>query len=75
MSNYQDTKNQAARKTEDTKNYGQQKAGEAQDATKVRLPAGQHTELLNAVISSGVTVLIVWDVATVVANPSYGGFC
>lgn len=35
MSSYDDTKNAAAQKSEETKNYGQQKAGEAQDATKV----------------------------------------
>lgn len=35
MSSYDDTKNPAAQKSEETKNYGQQKAGEAQDATKV----------------------------------------
>lgn len=45
MSSYDDTKNAAAQKSEENKNYGQQKAGDAQDATKVQfltiMPAHQ----------------------------------
>lgn len=36
MSNYDSTKDSAAQKTEEAKQMGQQKAGEAQQATKVR---------------------------------------
>ena len=36
MSNYESTKDSAAQKTEEAKHVGQQKAGEAQQATKVR---------------------------------------
>ena len=35
MSNYESTRDSAAQKTEEAKNVGQQKAGEAQQATKV----------------------------------------
>jgi len=36
MSSYESNRDSAAQKTEEAKNVGQQKAGEAQQATKVR---------------------------------------
>jgi len=42
MSNFGATKDSAAQKADETKGFGQQKAGEAHQATKVRLMEKRH---------------------------------
>ena len=58
MSSYESTQDAAARKAEETKNAGQYKAGQAQQATKVRDHCEIHiSSLLASVVGASICLV------------------